>query len=64
MENQKETPKRLHDFSLDAFKASINAMIATSDSGYRSIYEIGRLHRVKEYNEEEIKRIIDSGTLQ
>ena len=41
MENQKETPKRLHDFSLDAFKASINAMIATSDSGYRSIYEIG-----------------------
>lgn len=64
MENQNETPKRLHDFSLDAFKASINAMIATSDNGYRSIYEIGRLRRVKEYNEEEIKRIIDSGTLQ
>ena len=64
MENQNETPKRLHDFSLDAFKASINAMIATSDSGYHSIYEIGRLRRVKEYNEEEIKRIIDSGTLQ
>ena len=51
MENQNETPKRLHDFSLDAFKASINAMIATSDSGYHSIYEIGRLRRVKEYNE-------------
>jgi hypothetical protein len=58
-----DTSARLHSFTLDDFKKSMDAMIATSDTGYHSIYEIGRTRRVKEYNEEEIKRIIDSGTL-
>lgn len=59
-----DTSPRLHSFDLSEFKSSIDAMIATSDTGYHSIYEIGRTRRVKEYTEEDIKRIIESGALR
>ena len=52
MENQNETPKRLHDFSLDAFKASINAMIASLAMVLSSITVILNALRLKRFKVE------------
>ena len=55
---------RLHNFDLASFKKSQTAMIATSDTAYgASRYSLQRVSRVKDYSEEEVKRIIESGSL-
>jgi hypothetical protein len=55
---------RLHNFDLASFKKSQTAMIATSDTAY------GGRHggtqwagQVKDYTEDEVKKIIESGSL-
>ena len=63
METVNNTP-RLHSFDLASFKKSQSAMIATSDTAYgTSRYNLQRVSRVKDYSEEEVKRIIESGSL-
>ena len=58
------TLPRLHSFDLASFKKSQTAMIATSDTAYgTSRYNLQRVSRVKDYSEEEVKRIIESGSL-
>lgn len=51
------------NFNLTSFQKAKSRMIATSDAAYRSKYDIGRVSRIKEYTEEEIQRIIESGSL-
>lgn len=63
METANNLP-RLHSFDLASFKKSQSAMIATSDTAYStSRYNLQRVSRVKDYSEEEVKRIIESGSL-
>lgn len=59
-----EEPARLHNFSLADFRKSVDQMIATSDTSYRSSYDINRVRRVRDYKEETVKQIIETGTLQ
>lgn len=55
---------RLHNFSLDSFKKSQSAMIATSDNAYGlRAGQSQRTNPVRDYTEEQVKRIIDSGSL-
>jgi hypothetical protein len=63
METANNLP-RLHSFDLASFRKSQAAMIATSDTAYgTSRYNLQRVSRVKDYSEEEVKRIIESGSL-
>lgn len=55
---------RLHNFDLASFKKSQNAMIATSESAYSSLPGMSQwTSRAKDYTEDEVKRIIESGSL-
>lgn len=54
---------RLHSFDLASFKKSQSAMIATSDNAYGTRYGHQQTSRVKDYTEEEVKKIIESGSL-
>ena len=55
---------RLHNFDLASFKKSQTAMIATSDSAYGSRFGNAQwVTRVKDYTEDEVKKIIESGSL-
>ena len=55
---------RLHNFDLASFKRSQSAMIATSDTAYGSRYGGAQwASRVKDYTEDEVKKIIESGSL-
>ena len=54
---------RLHNFDLASFKKAQTAMIATSDTAYGGRYSTQWAHRVKDYTEDEVKKIIDSGSL-
>ena len=59
-----ENSSRLHNFDLASFKKSQSAMIATSDTAYGS--RLGNAQwtsRVKDYTEDEVKKIIESGSL-
>ena len=59
-----EISSKLHNFSLDSFKKSQSAMIATSDGAYGSFP--GRAQwseRTRDYTEEQVKKIIESGSL-
>ena len=59
-----ETVNKLHNFTLDSFKKSQNDMIATSDSSYGSRPGMAQWsERTRDYSEEQIERIIDSGSL-
>ena len=54
---------RLHNFDLASFKKSQSAMIATSDSAYSTRYGGQWVSKTKDYTEDEVKRIIESGSL-
>ena len=55
---------RLHNFDLASFKKSQSAMIATSDTAYGSRHGSAQwVSRVKDYTEDEVKKIIESGSL-
>ena len=59
-----ETVTKLHNFNLDSFKKSQTAMIATSDTAYSTRPGQSQwVDRTKDYTEEQVKRIIDSGSL-
>ena len=59
-----ETVTKLHNFNLDSFKKSQSAMIATSDHAYGTRPGQSQwVDRTKDYTEEQVKRIIDSGSL-
>lgn len=57
-----DTIERLHNFDLASFKKAQSAMIATSDTAYSSRYS-GKYNKIKSYTEEEVKKIIESGSL-
>ena len=63
-ENQNKI-ERLHNFELSSFKQAQQTMIATSDNAYSgSRYGSQQwLEKVKDYSPEEIKKIIESGSL-
>ena len=54
---------KLHNFSLDSFKKSQTAMIGTNDAAYGTRPGFQTSSRVKDYTEEEVKKIIESGAL-
>ena len=55
---------KLHNFDLASFKKSQSAMIATSETAYGTRPGMSQwTSRVKEYTEEEVKKIIESGSL-
>ena len=59
-----ESTNRIHNFTLDSFKKSQSAMIATSDSAYNNRFGNAQwVTRVKDYTEDEVKKIIESGSL-
>ena len=63
-ETVNNTLQKLHNFDLASFKKSQTAMIATSDSAYGSRPGLGQwTSRVKDYSENEIEKIIESGSL-
>lgn len=54
---------RLHNFDLASFKRSQSQMIATNDTAYDRRFGGQWTNRVKDYSEEEVKKIIESGSL-
>ena len=59
-----ENTNRIHNFTLDSFKKSQSVMIATSDSAYGGRFgNAQRAGRVRAYTEDEVKKIIESGSL-
>ena len=59
-----ETVTKLHNFDLASFKKSQTAMVATSDSAYGQRPGSAQwASRVKDYTEEDVRRIINSGSL-
>ena len=59
-----EIISRLHNFDLASFKKSQDAMIATSDNSYGTRPGSAQwADRVRDYSEDEVKRIIQSGSL-
>ena len=55
---------RLHNFDLASFKRSQNAMIAASDNAYSNRFGGAQwVARVKDYTEDEVEKIIESGSL-
>ena len=59
-----ETVTKLHNFNLDSFRKSQSAMIATSDTAYSSRPGQSQwAERTRDYTEEQVKRIIESGSL-
>jgi hypothetical protein len=55
---------KLHNFDLDSFRKSQNAMIATSDTAYGNRFGNAQWQtRIKDYTEDEVKKIISSGSL-
>lgn len=54
---------KLHNFDLASFKKSQTAMIATSDTAYSTRYGSQWVSQTKDYTEDEVKRIIESGSL-
>ena len=59
--NFKKEP--IHNFDLATFKKAQDTMIATSDRSYGSRYGRDYRDRVRDYTEEEVKKIIESGSL-
>ena len=55
--------ERIHNFDLTTFKKAQDAMIATSDRSYGSRYGYEYRDRVRDYTEEEVKKIIESGSI-
>ena len=55
--------ERLHNFDLASFRRAQDAMIATSGNSYGSRHGYEYRDRVKDYTEEEVKKIIESGSL-
>jgi hypothetical protein len=57
--------EKLHNFDLSSFTKAHERMIATSDKSYGSSSQaISQYNsRVKDYTEEEVKRIIESGSI-
>ena len=53
----------LHNFDLASFQKAQNSMVATSDQSYSNRYGANYHDRVRDYTEEEVKKIIESGTL-
>ena len=59
-----ENTNRIHNFTLDSFKKSQSAMIATSDNAYGGRFGNAQwAGRVRDYTEDEVKKIIESGSL-
>ena len=54
---------KLHNFDLASFRKSQSAMIATSESSYYTRAGMQWVSQTKEYTEDEVKRIIESGSL-
>lgn len=61
-ETVNQLPK-LHNFDLNSFRKSQSAMIATSESSYSTRAGMQWVGQTKEYTEDEVKRIIESGCL-
>ena len=59
-----DTTNRMHNFSLDSFKKSQATMIATNEKAYGTRFGDGQwVSRTKDFTEDEVKRIIESGSL-
>ena len=51
--------ERLHNFDLASFRKAQDAMIATSSNSYGSRFGHEYRDRVRDYTEEEVKKIIN-----
>ena len=61
--NSKMKLASLHNFDLASFKKAQDNMVATSDRSYGSRYGQDYRDKVRDYTEEEVKKIIESGSL-
>ena len=61
--NSEQMMERLHNFDLASFTRAQSSMIATSDASYGSRGGIVYRDRVRDYTEEEVAKIIESGCL-
>ena len=55
--------ERLHNFDLASFRKAQDAMIATSGNSYGSRFGREYRDKVRDYTEEEVKQIIESGSV-
>lgn len=55
--------ERLHNFDLASFRKAQDTMIATSSNSYGSHFGYNYRDKVRDYTEEEVKKIIESGSL-
>lgn len=55
--------ERIHNFDLATFKKAQNDMVASSERSYGSRYGHDYRDKVRDYTEEEVNRIIESGTI-
>ena len=55
--------ERLHNFDLASFRKAQDTMIATSSNSYGSHFGYDYRDKVRDYTEEEVKKIIESGSL-
>ena len=60
---QSTMPSNVEDDRLSTFKRAVDNMIATNDASYDSRYQRSRRDYVRKYTNEEIQRIISSGSL-
>ena len=58
-----EVVEKIHNFDLASFKKAQTTMIATSDNAYSSRATNQWRSRIKNYTEEEVKKIIESGSI-
>ena len=63
MSETNNTMERIHNFDLSTFKKAQDTMIAASERSYGSRYGRDYRDRVRDYSEEEVKKIIESGSL-
>ena len=64
MSENVEQLNKFHNFSLDSFKKSQSAMIATSEAAVRGFPSGGQwTSRIKTYTANEVEKILESGSL-
>ena len=60
-----EDSKKLHNFDLSTFARAQQSLVATNDNAYNGYYNnLLSRERGKNYTEEEVKRIVETGSLE
>lgn len=63
MSNSNTESQRLHNYSLDQFATAHASMVATNSNSYASRYGNQYRDRIREYTQDDVKRILKSGNI-